>query len=261
MLRNVSRKYIAAVLLLSLWQPCLSLAYEDHCDERLKKNDQDPLAYKMRDHRCEGIYIKQVATSSLLSIASFTRAFEHYDLSTGNPLLVEWALPVANKDIRLRARSLKRKLYYQMDSHQPGDVNSFSWPIEFLSQKQIASNSLGIIGSVNIAIAHSSRKILIPLRVKQTETPLTDKYQLIVVPNVKLSEIYISIADTNQAGELGNFIIDEKPLAYGYYPAGRAIEYTLPELDASGVYYLEIAAVISSGGSSTLKSWFYYQRD
>ena len=92
----------------------------NHCDQDLKPSTRDDFPYQPRDDRCEGIYIKQVSlTRSLLSIQSFTQSFEKYDTNSNKPLIIEWDHLPQVKDIKLKARALKRRLYYQMDS--------FSW--------------------------------------------------------------------------------------------------------------------------------------
>jgi hypothetical protein len=53
-------------------------------------------------------------------------------------------------------------------------------------------------------------------------------------------------------------IRDGEALRYGYYPADRSIVFSVPTPPSAGIFHLEIAASLKSGGSVTLPVWFYY---
>src|SRR5262245_34554475 len=109
---------IALVLLLCL---CLlgkeSQGIQDNgpCDpELLKQASNGPLGYSPRNLRCEGRYGRTVATSTPLSLRSFVLALPN-ERPLSSSLRVSWMIN-GNKQIELRAYSLKRGEYFQMDA-------------------------------------------------------------------------------------------------------------------------------------------------
>jgi hypothetical protein len=77
---------------------------------------------------------------------------------------------------------------------------------------------------------------------------------------VELSEVYVSLAPAKKDGKPGAMIQDGKALGHRYYPADRSIKVPIPAPDSTGIFYLEIAASLRSGGSATLPMWFYNSR-
>jgi hypothetical protein len=57
---------------------------------------------------------------------------------------------------------------------------------------------------------------------------------------------------------LHSFLISDRPLGKGYYPAERGILIEIPHLKTPGVYYLEIGATSRYGGPITQRMWFYH---
>ncbi len=110
------RLEIAYSTLLSL--ACLGPAHAAaaDCDPSLTQV-KTAFGYRDRGDRCEGVYIKEVS-STALTVASFTEVFEPYDLQSSEPLHLAWDRPPGNASVRLRAQSLRRRLYYRMDAVQ-----------------------------------------------------------------------------------------------------------------------------------------------
>ncbi|HSE15692.1 MAG TPA: hypothetical protein VLB46_01485 [Pyrinomonadaceae bacterium] len=78
-----------------------------------------------------------------------------------------------------------------------------------------------------------------------------------LLPGAELDEVYYSVAPVRSDGRTGAFFIKDQPLGFGYYPAGRAFAIKVPELRASGIYYLKIGATRKSGGATTAEIWLY----
>ena len=103
------------------------------------------------------------------------------------------------------------------------------------------------------------RDVFIPLRIRQQGGAVfSDSYKVVILPGVKLNEVYVSLAYINEDGRVGKFIWDEKPLEYGFYPAERKIEIPISSLEKRGIYYLEIGADLSDGGTSSTELWFWH---
>ena len=234
---------------------------QSNCDSSLVKLSTGPSGYRERGDRCEGIYIKEVG-STTLQIASFTESFVQYDLNSGKPLIIKWDAPPNNSSVSLRAQGLRRKLYYQMDKIIPAGKTSYSWPINFLSSLSIGKSEIGIAGRFLYKSGKLERNVYIPLRISQQGNDVkTGNYKLLVFPGTELKEVYISMAPVEPDGSNGKFIIEGKKLGYGYYPAERAIEIPVSGMKETGIYYLEVSAEKKNGSTSTQEIWFYHLKN
>jgi hypothetical protein len=230
---------------------------ESHCDPQLKQTSDDPNGYRPRGDRCEGVYIREVASTTLL-VASLTDSVEDFNAGNGKPLLVEWAAPESG-EVHIRAHSLRHRLYYRMDTVRPPGSKSYTWPTNLLSTFNLRRNELGWIAWTNYAVGSTTREVYLPLRVRQTESPRSSGYQLVLLPGVELSEVYISLAPVGRDGRAGAFIKKDEPLKYGFYPADRLIAVALPVLGTPGIYWVEIKAVRRTGGAASAPPiWFYH---
>jgi len=249
-----------AFFLMLFWSAeCLTkLSAQSNCDSNLTKLSNGPLEYKDRGDRCEGIYVKEVG-STTLQIVSLTESFGEYNTNSGKPILIEWDTPPANSAIHLRAQSVKWKLYYRMDTYRPNGDKLYNWPTDILASLSIEKSDFGLVGIAQDSIAKEKRDIYVPLRVSQDgKTIRTNNYNLMLLPGVELKEVFISLAPLGTDGRPGKFIKNGDELKYGYYPAERSIQIPISGLQIAGVYYLEIGATLRNGGSSTLQIFFYH---
>src|SRR2546425_622955 len=106
---------LASVLLSMLLSASFSRATFAQCDPRLQQAGSDPNGYRLRGDRCEGIYIKEVAGTTV--VASLIEYVENFN-PAGQSLRIEWTAP-GNASVRLRAYSLRHRLFYQMDARRP----------------------------------------------------------------------------------------------------------------------------------------------
>ena len=234
---------------------------QTNCDSSLVKLSTGPSGYRERGDRCEGIYIKEVG-STTLQVASFTESFMQYDLKSGKPLIIQWDAPPNNSTVSLRAQGLRRKLYYQMDKTMPGGKTSYNWPVNFLSSLNIGKSEIGIAGNFRYKSGNVEHNVYVPLRISQQGQDVkTGNYKVLLFPGTELKEVYISMAPMEADGRNGKFIIEGKKLGYGYYPAERAIEIPISGMKETGIYYLEISAEKKNGGTSTQEIWFYHLKN
>jgi hypothetical protein len=237
------------------------LCAQNNCDPSLVKLSTGPSGYRERGDRCEGIYIKEVG-STTLQVASFTESFVPYDLSSGKPLIIQWDDPPNNNGVSLRAQGLRRKLYYQMDKIMSAGKTSYNWPINFLSSLNIDKSEIGIVGRFLYKSGKVEHNVYIPLRISQQgNDPKKGNYKLLLFPGTELKEVYISMAPVEPDGSNGKFIMEGKKLGYGYYPAERAIEIPVSGMKETGIYYFEISAEKKNGGTSTQEIWFYHLKN
>jgi hypothetical protein len=237
--------------------PAFVSAQADYCDPSLEIFGTHPLGYRMRGERCEGIYIKEVA-GSILRIASFTGYFEDYDLNASKALTIDWAIP-ADTGIHIRAHSLKRKLYYRMDTVGPPAKTSYEWPTDVLAALNIPKKDLGVTGWFRYSLGETIQRVYLPLSVTQKQMPLTSgSYRLVLIPGRELMEVFVSLANVGADGQPDVFILEGEPLNYGYYPAEREITIPISHLKEKGIYFTEIGATLRGGGAATVELWFYH---
>jgi len=65
---------------------------DDHCDRDLVQPREDAWGYRLRDDRCEGLYVQEVAGRTL-RVVSLTESFEEYDPASSQRILLEWKAP------------------------------------------------------------------------------------------------------------------------------------------------------------------------
>lgn len=245
-------------LLLGLWLWMPVSAQESHCDPNLHPRGTSPLRYRLHGDRCEGIYIKEVGSTTLL-VASLTESFEDYDLSSGKDLIIEWTAP-GDGGIHLRAQGVRPRLYYRMDTLRPPQSKSYAWPSNILAALKIGRKDIGLVGWTRYPVGKIKRNVYVPLRVTQRRNPSgSGRYQVVVVPGRELTEVFISVAAVGPNKRPGRFLRDGDALGYGYYPAGRGIRIPISNLKAPGVYYLGIGATLKGGGATAVDVWFYHR--
>jgi len=153
------------------------------CDSLVKTRASDPLSYRQRGDRCEGVYAQDVAGSSSLLVASVMESFEAIDDTSSLPLRVEWT-PPNGEAVRLRAYSIKSGLYYRMETAQPIAESPYVWPPSVLQALRIGNTDIGVTGSAFPALSGGRREVLVPLRISQRRTPArSTSYRVTVWPS------------------------------------------------------------------------------
>jgi hypothetical protein len=255
-IRGTDFSAVLSLLLFGSWFFMLAYAQESHCDPRLQPPEPHPHQYQLRGDRCEGVYIQEVA-STTLHVASLTEVFE--DFQDAQALLIEWHAPDEVPPVHLRAQGVQHRFFYRMDTVRPGNTTSYTWPLDVLRALDKTRRDIGIVGWARYLLGDVERTVYLPLRISRHETTTrSQSYSVGLLPGVELHEIYLSLAAVSSDGELETFLRDGEPLNYGYYPAGRLISIPISSLSSPGFYYLEIGAELSTGGSSTLELWLYH---
>jgi hypothetical protein len=199
--------------------------------------------------------VQPVAGKVELRLASFTASFEDYDLEGRGDLLVAWNAP-DGAPVRLRATGLRRRLYYRMDTRRPSGSTSYTWPSDVLRALNISREDLGVVAWTSTQI---SKELYLPLRITQREeADRARRYRLALWPRVELDELYMSLAEVDAEGEPSVYLMENKPLEYGYYPAERPIVVSVNYPKVPGIYYLEFDATLRRGGSITAKIMFFH---
>jgi hypothetical protein len=221
------------------------------CDSLVKARPGDPLSYRQRGDRCEGVYAQDVASRSSLLVASVIESFEAIDDTSSLPLRVEWTSP-NGEAVRLRAYSIRSGLYYRMETTQPIAESPYLWPPGVIQALRIGNADIGVTGSTFPALNGVRSEVLVPLRISHRKTPArSSTYRVTVWPSVELSDVFVTVATADSSGKPATYLQRDENLAYGFYPAERGVVVPLKPLAARGIYFVRIAATLKRGGSAT----------
>lgn len=229
------------------------------CDPGLPTLAGDPLAYRERGDRCEGRYAKEVA-SSVLTIASLSEPLGALGARPERSLRIGWGTtPRGASDARVRAQSLKRRIYYRMDTRRPADSARYDWPLSVAAALVPAQDDVGITVSVRLAFGGGEHDVLLPAVIGDRTQTGADRYEMVVIPGGPLQELMFSLLSLDAEGSVSQLIRGEQPLGYGYYPADRAIVIPIARtlLKAPGLYRLDLVARLENGGRSSRSVWFF----
>jgi hypothetical protein len=194
-----------------------------------------------------------------LWVASLTEYFEDFDASSNQHLIVDWSPPDSGI-VQLRADGIRHNLYYRMESRRPAGSESYQWPVDVLAALKIRRADIGIVAFTQYRLGGVERDVYVPLRISQKHPADHCSTTLVVLlPGVKLEEVFVSLASLNADGNPVNWILKDKPLGYEFYPAERPIDVPVTELSAPGIYYLSLSAKLASGGSTALARWIYHR--
>ena len=228
------------------------------CDSLVATQASDPLRYRQRGDRCEGVYGQNVAGSSTLRVASLVESLEAFDDTSSAPLRVEWTAP-AGEAVTLRASAIRAGLYYRMETAHPIAGSSFTWPSDVRRPLRISSADIGVTGSASMPIGDARREVLVPLRISQRRPPArSSSYRLTLWPTVGLSEVFVTVAATGADGAPTRYLQRDAKLGYGVYPAERPIVVRLPALSERGVYLVRVAATREGSGAATRSFLLYH---
>jgi hypothetical protein len=226
------------------------------CDPGLPTSPQDPLAYRQRDDRCEGRYVREVAGSSLV-VVSLAEPLPALGSAGDGMLELTWTPSPFKAEVRLRGQSLRRRIYYRMDTLRPSSPATFRWPRALAAALVPRARDLGVLASTAWAVADGARELLLPLRLNGTRA---DRYELALIPGSEWRELRYTLARVDGQGRVTQTLVEDRALAYGYYPAERAVLLPLPKelLGRSGVFQLDVEAQLDAGGSIVRRLWFMH---
>lgn len=229
----------------------------DPCDPTLVRPTRDPSAYGRRGDRCEGVYIKEVAGSGGLQVASFVESGTPFEIASGERLQVAWSQP-GEAAVRLRAVALQRRVYYRMDVVRDR-ARTFEWPADVLVSLGLQPRDLGVVGWVERQVRGMVEEVYVPLRLGKSAAPArTGRYVLRVLPAAELAELYVTLTMLDASGRETRAIQRDVPLGYGFYPAERAVSIILPPLPEAGLYRIHLGATLRREGPPANRTIVFY---
>ncbi len=241
-------------------------AQAPQCDPAILPLAQGDFGYRTRDDRCEGTYAQKVG-GSVLTLASVTESFPDYDPATVGDLILEWTQSGAGP-IRLEARAVTQRLHYRMETIRPASDSAYRWPSNVLHAQSIARSELGVTASVSQLVGGVSRNVYLPLRITEARSGSTDgarappaptrSYELVIYPTARVRQLFLTVTAVGADGRPTTYIQRDQELSCEYCPADQPIPIQISGLTAAGIYFVEISARLTSGGSAAIEQWLYH---
>ena len=220
------------------------------CDSSLMQLAAPVNGYQARGDRCEGVYARQVAGTTMF-LSSFTETFEKFDLDSDDPLVIHWtARP--DSGVQLRAETIKTGRYYRMDTRAAARDSVYRWPNRILSSERLGKSDLGVLGWTRITLGGRRRVAYVPLAITQKGAASScGPLQLAFSTETRLTEVLVSLSLLDSTGAVLHVIKNDSALNRGFYPAGSPVLVTLrrSDLAAAGLYSLKISASLSPRGN------------
>jgi hypothetical protein len=214
------------------------------CDpDLLSLADGIPNRYQLRGDRCEGLYLKPLSGEGRVLLASLTFGVPTKDAATKPSIPLAWNA-VPDGELHIRAYPLRPRLFYQMDTVQPGKESIYLWPSSMLAAVGLPLREVGLVAWTTRL--SPSTKVFHPLAIGSPPRARRDVHMMLDFGR-SLVEVYIGITRLNNDGTVNAVVRKPSALRYGVYAAGAIVEVTLPELQASGLYAIQISGDVSDG--------------
>ncbi len=235
--------------LTALLLPAAAVGEKNHCDPGLPRDPASPVTYRMRDDRCEGYYNQQVSSVSV-EVRSVVAAFGPFDPEKDAELALTWRVPSGSiEDARLRAFSLKYRVYYRMDTAVPAVRGSYRWPSDLLATQKLGGADLGLLAWLDRpGPGGSTRQVYLPLQAGRAAKD-DGGARILLVPSKKLAKVYIAIHRIDDQGKTLATLRPSQELGWGIYPKEEPIEISTGRLGPEGFYRAEITARLEDGAS------------
>jgi hypothetical protein len=235
-------------------------APEDHCDPTINpaKLRDKPLGYRPFGDRCEGLYAQSVGASTM-RVVSFTAGAARFKTGEPKPILIAWP-KVKDGPIRLRAKSLKSNLYYQMDTLQPETASSFTWRTDMVRRLSLGARDLGLVGWMEARVGGETETVYLPLTVRQGGAGKAARdYRLLIAPGQPLKTVSWSIYRFDETDQRYHQVPPKATQQRNVHRSSRGVPIPIRDLPGKGIYYIEITGELPADGLKTSrKIWFYH---
>jgi hypothetical protein len=235
---------------------------ESLCDPNLPQESKSPVAYRMRDDRCEGIYAQQVSSISL-EVRSLVTGFGPFDPARNETLDLAWNAPPGSiRDVRLRVFSFKPRTYYRMDTAVPASRGVYHWPTNVLASVELGKDDLGLLAWIERpGPGDSIHPVYLPLRAGAGATKSGDGYEVSLFPSAPLSEVRLTVSRLDDQEKVVATLRQNEELGYGYYPAATPTVFSTGKLGPAGFYRIVVTATPKTGLSVEQAIELYHPGD
>jgi hypothetical protein len=233
------------------------------CDPALPRNDRETTGYRQRSDRCEGIYKRDVASFGV-QLVSFAAVPRIEDICVpGQPVHLIWARAQTSSGtpIHVQVESLRRQLYYRMDTDRPPQSTSYEWPTEprCSSEVRLRTPELAVLARTQSSVGPKPVDVLLPVNFSTSlSADVRPPYRAVLLPGRRVAEVYVSLWHYRSAQNPARVWL-EKPLGMRPYPAGVQIvvEVSPQELKERGLYRIRLSVEFESGEQEALDFFFF----
>ena len=246
-MRKVARARFLHVLLLALALSVASnstaVAPPDYCDKGLMDQGSNPLSYRYRGDRCEGLISGVVQSAPvLLKLVSITLGRPQGNPQEGQALVATWNKQSALGPTRLRAVSTKYRRYYQMDTEVIEGQNRFTWPAKIPSEDGLSLADLGVLAWSDRS--DWNRRVYIPMHLRPSGTVKPTESQNQVLASfrclVDLSHLHLALMLLDANGAPTRYLFDRDLTMES--SAGEVFTVQLPLTGATTYVRVELSA-------------------
>jgi len=239
---------LGAVVVLLTQAPLTALP--PGCDsELLKHADGGANGYKWRGDRCEGTYSRPTAGEGSFLIASLTRG-RSVRVSVADPIIpLRWRAGTGHAPLHIRAYALRPRLRYQMDRMQAPAAGRYGWRSLVLAALELSLSDVGLVAWDSRQFGTGRANVYVPVTIGDDIAPGAET-ALIALPAREMNEVYVTVGRLDAHGAITRTMRAKQPLSRGSYAAQIAIEITLPELHAPGLYGIQLEGEVRDGGGT-----------
>jgi hypothetical protein len=222
------------------------------CDTALVRRAVGKQGYARYGDRCEGVFKENVGASATIWIASFTQSFDTIDTRKLPYLSVAW--PVVDREVRISARSVRRSLYYAMDTWRPPGDSAWRWPTTILSGQSIKRDDIGVLASASWKFRDTSATVYLPLTIRTSPRAADTSvvYSLVLYPTQPLDSVFVTLARVGADGRAQSFVKRDEPVRQPLFFAQRPLIVSIPDPGQNGIYSAVISARYAGGKILTI---------
>lgn len=223
---------------------------------RFPQRPSQPLGYRQRGTRCEGIYREDpqfqyeqpVPPSASIALISLTRTIAPYDASAVDSLILRWSAPSPAR-VSITGGALRRGLHYGMDTRVGPAGSSFAWHGELLRALRIGPSELAALASVPYTFSGFADTLRLPVDVGTAERAGQSSagYDVVLLLREEPRAVYFTLSSLSGPQQVGRPIMDHRAAALRPVPTANMVRFTVPFPPSQGIYYLEIEARLWDG--------------
>ncbi|MCK9684582.1 hypothetical protein [Scleromatobacter humisilvae] len=160
------RSWAAALAWTTLVLPASALAIDSKCRDDIRPVDDNPLGYRLRGNRCEGLYWSPHASDAAITVLAVATGAPAAALPGEGVLHLGWSGRVSGAigdAVQIQAISLRPGLFYRMDATASLGGGRFDWPTDVVRGLSLRGDEIALRVQARARIGQVTWPILLPL--------------------------------------------------------------------------------------------------
>jgi hypothetical protein len=229
-------------------------AGENNCMPSLISSSANPLSYRERGGRCEGLYEKP--KSGTLYLVSFAQPASDVLQNPPENLTLRWGR-LNDKPVHLSAYALNYPYSdsYQMDKIMNENSGHYDWPLSFIHALDISAEDLGVVCRTTVVIGNLEKELYYPIRLSPKVSKI---YRMIFKSDYALFNITYSLALLDRKNGFPTRIVRQSEKVATFRAPGDLIKIDIDVKMPTGCYELKIKATYGADNLPTGQTaWFF----